>query len=323
MDQEYQSFCTDCKMSTEVVRDHATGDVICTECALVLESHYIDDTPEWRIFSDDTKDNDPVRVGEPTSFTTLLADTVVLSTIVSLQKGTKSASLPPTVMKRQPKTQQQSSLDAGFNNIANMVDRLGLVATINYRASELYKKAEDQKCSRGRNHDAIMAACLYVACSQENKPRTAKEICSVANGITMKDFLRAKKHVVKQLEVEMGHVDVGNTQAGDFLRRFCSYLGMNNQSVKAAQEAVEKIQNSDSIDIRRNPTSVAAAVIYILTQLSKEKPTALRDISVATGVADGTIKNAYKDLYPHVSTIIPGWFANMEDLRTLSRPRNA
>ncbi|KAI3812477.1 hypothetical protein L1987_17187 [Smallanthus sonchifolius] len=42
------------------------------------------------------------------------------------------------------------------------------------RANEIFKKVEDQKSSRGRNQDAILAACLYIACRQEDKPRTVK-----------------------------------------------------------------------------------------------------------------------------------------------------
>ncbi|KAK0606667.1 hypothetical protein LWI29_002461 [Acer saccharum] len=51
-------------------------------------------------------------------------------------------------------------------------------------------------------------------------------------------------------------------------RRFCSNLGMTNQAVKAAQEAVQK---SEELDIRRSPISVAAAIIYMITQLSDDK----------------------------------------------------
>ncbi|RWW89542.1 hypothetical protein BHE74_00001518 [Ensete ventricosum] len=89
-------------------------------------------------------------------------------------------------------------------------------------------------------------------------------------------------------------------------RRFCSLLGMTNREVKAAQEAVQK---SDELDIRycifeqldsadrplqfrsppittsrncisvlltsemcrRSPISIAAAVIYMITQLSDDK----------------------------------------------------
>ncbi|KAK0586900.1 hypothetical protein LWI29_034995 [Acer saccharum] len=67
---------------------------------------------------------------------------------------------------------------------------------------------------------------------------------------------------------------------------------------------------------RRSPISVAAAVIYIITQLSNDtKP--LKDISIVTRLAKGTIKNSYKDLHPHLSRIIPDWFANEEDIKSL------
>lgn len=42
------------------------------------------------------------------------------------------------------------------------------------RASEIYKRLEDQKCTRGRNLEALVAACIYIACRQEGKPRTVK-----------------------------------------------------------------------------------------------------------------------------------------------------
>lgn len=44
------------------------------------------------------------------------------------------------------------------------------------------------------------------------------------------------------------------------------------------------------------------------------------DVSLATGVAEGTIRNSYKDLYPHLSKIVPEWFAQGEDLKNLCSP---
>lgn len=309
------AFCSDCKRLTEVVFDHAAGDTVCSECGLVLESHSIDETSEWRTFANESNDNDPVRVGGPTN--PLLTDGG-LSTVISKPNGTTGDYLSSSLGRWQNRgANPDRGLIQAFKTIATMADRLGLVSTIKDRASEIYKKVEDQKSSRGRNQDAILAACLYIACRQEDKPRTVKEICSVANGATKKEIGRAKEYIVKQLEVEMGKsVDMGTIHAGDFLRRFCSNLGMSNQAVKAAQEAVQK---SEGIDIRRSPISIAAAVIYIITQLSEEKKP-LRDISHATGVAEGTIRNAYKDLYPHISKIIPIWYAKEEDLKNLCSP---
>ena len=100
-------------------------------------------------------------------------------------------------------------------------------------------------------------------------------------------------------------------------RRFCSNIGMNHEEIKAVQETVKK---SEEFDIRRSPISIAAAIIYMLTQLTDSKKP-LRDISIATTVAEGTIKNAYKDLYPHASKIIPQWYLKDKDIKSLSSPK--
>ncbi|RZC43932.1 hypothetical protein C5167_036872 [Papaver somniferum] len=294
------AYCSDCKRSTEVVFDHSAGDTVCSECGLVLEAHSIDETSEWRTFANESGDNDPVRVGGPSN--PLLTDGG-LSTVISKPNGASGDFLSSSLGRWQNRgSNPDRSLIQAFKTIATMSDRLGLVATIKDRANEIYKKVEDQKSIRGRNQDAILAACLYIACRQEDKPRTVKEICSVANGATKKEIGRAKEYIVKQMEIELGQsMEMGTIHAGDFLRRFCSHLGMTNQAVKAAQEAVQK---SEELDIRRSPISVAAAVIYMITQLSEEKKL-LRDISIATGVAEGTIRNSYKDLYPYAVRLIP------------------
>ncbi|XP_062172181.1 transcription initiation factor IIB isoform X2 [Alnus glutinosa] len=309
------SYCPECKRATEVVFDHSAGDTVCSECGLVLEAHSIDEKSEWRIFANESGDNDPVRVGGPSN--PLLADGG-LSTVISRPNGASGDFLSSSLGRWQNRgSNPDRSLIQAFKAIATMSDRLGLVATIKDRANEIYKKVEDQKPLRGRNQDAILAACLYIACRQEDKARTVKEICSVANGATKKEIGRAKEYIVKQLEVEMGQsMEMGTIHAGDFLRRFCSHLGMNNQAVKAAQEAVQK---SEELDIRRSPISIAAAVIYMITQLSDDKKL-LKDVSLATGVAEGTIRNSYKDLYPHIARLIPSWYAKEEDLKNLCSP---
>ncbi|KAL7097864.1 hypothetical protein ACP275_10G170400 [Erythranthe tilingii] len=304
--------CPDCKRTTEVVLDRGAGDTVCSDCGLVLESHSIDETSEWRTFADESGDNDPARVGGPTN--PLLAD-AGLSTVISKPNGTAGDLLTSSIGRWQNRgSNPYRTLIFAFQTIATMSDRLGLVATIKDRANEIYKRIEDQKSSRGRNQDAIYAACLYIACRQEDKPRTVKEICSVANGATKKEVGRAKEYIMKHLQLEMGQsVEIGTIHAGDFMRRFCSNLGMANQTVKAAQEAVQK---TEAFDIRRSPISIAAAVIYIVTQLSEDKKL-FKDVSVATGVAEGTIRNSYKDLYPHIPKIIPSWYAQEEVIKNL------
>ncbi|KAJ8430900.1 hypothetical protein Cgig2_003893 [Carnegiea gigantea] len=293
------TMCGDCKKLTEVVFDHSSGDTVCSECGLVLESHSIDETSEWRTFADSADDHDPNRVGGPTN---PLLSNHLTTHISAAPHGGPSASLN----KRASSSDSDSHLISAFKSMAAMADRLGLVPTIKDRANEIYKNVlEDSRSIRGRNHDALLAACLYVACNQEELPRTVKEICSVANGATKKDLGRAKSYIMKQLHrAEFTGMGQGRAiRAADFVKRFCSNLGvMNTRVTKAAQEAAQKAE--EDVDIRRSPISIAAAIIYIISQLAVEedqkKMKPLKDISVATGVAEGTIRNAYKDLHPHI-----------------------
>ncbi|XP_026459882.1 transcription initiation factor IIB-2-like [Papaver somniferum] len=305
--------CSGCKKSTIVVFDRSAGDMICMECGLVLESHYIDDTAEWRIFVDDYAiDNDSVRVGEQSN--PYLADGG-LSTVIAKLSGKSGGNSFMSFGRRfnnRCLKPDQAGLIQDLTTMATMCDRLGLVTTIKDRASEIYKNVVAHQKSRvGKNKDAYLAACLLIACRDEDRPRTMKEICCVANGATKKDIGRARVYIVSQLGVNFGK----GIHAGDFLRRFCSRLGMTNQAVKAAREALDKLEEQD-VDIRRSPVSVAAAIIYMITQLSADKKL-LQDVSDATGVAISTIQNTYKDIHPHAPGLIPAWFAKGENLNTL------
>ncbi|XP_073111535.1 transcription initiation factor IIB isoform X4 [Elaeis guineensis] len=239
------AFCPDCKRSTEVVFDHSAGDTVCSECGLVLEAHAIDETSEWRTFANESADNDPVRVGGPSN--PLLTDGG-LSTVISKPNGAQGDFLSSSLGRWQNRgSNPDRSLILAFRTIANMADRLGLVATIKDRANEIYKKVEDLKSIRGRNQDAILAACLYIACRQEDRPRTVKEICSVANGATKKEIGRAKEYIVKQLEVEMGQsMEMGTIHAGDFLEESyinCSSCHIHDNSAFRGEETSKRFRN--------------------------------------------------------------------------------
>ncbi|KAK1368871.1 TFIIB-type domain-containing protein [Heracleum sosnowskyi] len=293
-----ETYCSDCRKHTEVVFDHSAGDTVCTECGLVLEAHMIDETSEWRTFANESGDHDPVRVGAKVN---PLLDDGGLCTLISKPSGGGTSDYLIRGSNR------DGTVAQGFKTLADMCDRLGIVNTIKDRAAEIYKKFVDgHKHGRGKNRDATLGACLYIACKLECKPRSVKEICSVAN---VASISRAMQLVTKQVELNKDRI-IG---AGDYVTRFCSRLGMTHQSVKAAKEAVEKC---GEFDIRRSPVSIAAAVIYAVIQLSDEK-TSLEDVSLKTDVGRDTIRNSYKDICPYLVKIIPSWYAQEEDLKNL------
>ncbi|EEE64578.1 hypothetical protein OsJ_19430 [Oryza sativa Japonica Group] len=278
------AYCPDCRRATAVVLDHTTGDTICTECALVLDARYIDETSEWRTFANDgaSDDRDPNRVGDRAD--PFLPDHVGGTTIAY-------SSAPP-------------------KGIADMADRLGLVATIRDRAKEVFKKlgeAPTKGLPRGRNRDAVYAACLFIACRNEGMPRTYKELASVtAEGAAAKKEIGRLTTLIKKHLGDQGEgraMDIGVVRSTDYLRRFCSRLGLGHQDVRAAGDAVRRLE--ERLDVRRNPESIAAAIIYMVVQRAGGSKS-VRDVSTATGVAEGTITAAHKELAPHASVLFGG-----------------
>ncbi|OMP03541.1 Transcription factor TFIIB [Corchorus olitorius] len=294
-------FCSDCKRETEAILDTRQGDTICTECSLVLESHHIDESSEWRIFadSDDNGKYDRERVGSKQN---ILLDQANLQTFASNPNPKKGGGGPfvGSLNSLNQLSNSDKGLTEGFKMIENMGDNLGLVRTIKGRACEIFKNVEDNKSCRGRNLKAtVAAAALYIACKEIKLSRTLKEISTVADGVAMKDISRAVEVIKKTMELETGGV-----QPGELVRRFCSKLNMNNQAIKAVQEAVLEVE---SLDIRRNPKSILAAIIYMINQVSGAARS-FKEIAIVAEVAENTVKGSYKDVAPHASKLIPKWY---------------
>uniref|UniRef100_A0ACD5TE97 Uncharacterized protein n=1 Tax=Avena sativa TaxID=4498 RepID=A0ACD5TE97_AVESA len=302
-------YCPDCHRATEVVLDHTTGDTICTECALVLDAHYVDEGSEWRTFSNDAgaDDRDPSRVGSTGD--PFLDAKLSTSIIYSKKPSNKSSAtgdnaLPRMSVPLDAGAASEKTLVDGFRGIADMADRLGLVATIRDHAKETFKKLDDAKaCPRGRSREAVYAACLYIACRNLGMPRTYKELASVtAEGAEARKAIGKMTLLIKRIlgEEEGQVMDIGVVRASDYLRRFCSRLGLGNHEVREAGEAVRRLE--EGLDVRRNPESIAAAIIYMVVQRAGTGRS-VKDVSVATGVAEGTIKEAHKDLTPHAQML--------------------
>ncbi|XP_050220972.1 transcription initiation factor IIB-like [Mercurialis annua] len=308
---DYMAYCTDCKTQTEVVDDHTSGDTICTDCGLVLDHHFIDQTCEWRTFADSEKDDhDPNRVGNVSN--PLLSHGNLSTTIVA-KPGQKLAD-EFNRKNHDSLTNPDKVLTEGFESISRMAERLSIGKSSRIRADEIYKNLLDKKSCKGKNVKSILAACLFVACKESKMPRTAKEICSVAQGVSRKEINRAADFIKKHTEIDV-IATAGCLNGSGLVRRFCSNLGMKNQDMKAVQEALE---NSKEVDIRRSPCSILAAIIFIIAQLSGQK-IAIRDIAMASQVAEQTIKKSYKDIRPHASRVVPRWYAKECDLNKLCK----
>lgn len=189
------------------------------------------------------------------------------------------------------------ALISAFKEISTMADRINLPKTIVDRANNLFKQVHDGKNLKGRSNDAKASACLYIACRQEGVPRTFKEICAVSK-ISKKEIGRCFKLTLKALSTS---VDLITTE--DFMSRFCSNLHLPNSIQKAATYIAKQAVDMDHVP-GRSPISVAAAAIYMASQASDQKKSQ-KEIGDIAGVADVTIRQSYKLMYPHAVKLFP------------------
>lgn len=65
----------------------------------------------------------------------------------------------------------------------------------------------------------------------------------------------------------------------------------------------------------RSPASIAAAVVYIVTQLPRSpKKFTAREITDISGVAEGTILQCFRDMHAALPEMIPNTFATVQEI---------
>ncbi|KAG9510921.1 Transcription initiation factor IIB, partial [Fragariocoptes setiger] len=285
--------------TANLIEDHRAGDMICPECGLVVGDRVVDVGSEWRTFSNERGNTDPSRVGAAEN---PLMGGNDLSTMIGRPTG--SAGLDevgnPRYSNRRTMSSSDRTLQTAYRDISNMADRLGMPRMLVDRASETFKKVHESKALRGRSNQAIAAASLYIACRQEGVPRTLAEIRS-ASDVLKRDVGRCFKLIMGLLGTS---VDMISTS--DYMSRFCSNLGLPTYVQRAACIISERATQRD-INAGRSPVSLAAAAIYMASQASDVKKSQ-KEISDVAGVAEQTIRQAYKAMFPRAGELFPDDF---------------
>jgi len=247
-----------------LIEDHRAGDLICPRCGLVV-------TRAIGVESDRDRSN----VGYEED--NLLCSSSNLSSSIAPNSSKKRKAIDKTLIyyKRE---------------IRNMACNLW-ADSIAYRAFSLFKMVyEGPKLGRIRNKDAIAASCLYIACRQEDAPRSFKEIVAVSN-VNLKNIRKCFKSIVEAHRITLKEVT-----AEMYLHRFCSKLSLSKLVEKYANYILKKKEKSVSFE-DRSPDSIATAAIYMACQVYREKKTQ-KEISDISGVCISTIAANYKRMYP-------------------------
>lgn len=273
-----------------IVTDDNTGEIFCGRCGTVVTDKIADTGAEWRSFSSD--DASRTRVGAGSS---LKMHDMGLSTIIGVANkdstGKPLAANVKTTIERlrtwDSRTQAHTSADRNLRQALNEMDKLkdkiALTDAVVEKAAYIYRKSMKKKLVRGRSIQGLVAACIYASCRNTETPRTLDDI---ANGINIrrKDVARCYRLIFRELDLKMPVVDPVKGVA-----RIASVAELTEKSKRKAILILNEAKKIGMV-AGKDPMGMAAAALYLACNSTGE-PKSQKDISIASGVTEVTIRN--------------------------------
>lgn len=108
----------------------------------------------------------------------------------------------------------------------------------------------------------LLVMHVMLSCRQVGFPRTFKEMEAVVAEGSIKDIKRCYRLITKQMDEKMEMVT-----PADYVRRFCSHLGLTQRDMKAAEEMAEAA-------VPRNPAAAGCVHLPLPEQCHCHVPTA-------------------------------------------------
>ncbi len=276
------NLCPECGGSIMIIVEK--GEDVCSQCGLIMNERQVDFSHSGKRAYTKQERNNREQTGAPISI--LLPD-MGLSTVIDTQKITNPD------LKRAAKwntriTWQKRNLLIATTELKRIGSNLNLPNHVKEMGMRLYIEAFKRKLLRGRSINAMVAACLYLACRQKDIPRTFQEILEEAS-VSPKDVRRSVSKLMKEFKLK--------TQATDpvaLIPRYVTDLGLDSEIAELTSRILTAYISNFTIS-GIDPKGLCAGAIYIACKLRNIELTQLQ-IANSVGITEVTLRSRYKEL---------------------------
>jgi transcription initiation factor TFIIB len=299
--QEHQHvlFCSICKISDKLVTDPESGEIICSNCGIVISDKIQQiNKPEWRTFdTEQVNSNNRIRTGDPTS---IARHDMGLATVIGRTdkdaSGHKIDAQMRSTMERlrkwdfrtQRHTATDRNLSLAFNELDTLKDKLGLPDAVFQKAAYIYRKAQARGLTRGRTIPSVLAASTYIACREAGIAKTLKDIVAASN-IRRKNISKTYRKLLVELDYKVPIFDPMKCIA-----RVANNANLSEKTKHQALHIMNEVADKE-ISVGKNPMGLAATVLYASCLKTGENK-AKKDIAEAASVTEVTLRTRFKDL---------------------------
>jgi transcription initiation factor TFIIB len=289
--------CSICnKKEGQAVTDPESGEVICSNCGMVMVEAVSENRSEWRAFKTEEA-NQRSRTGTPTS---LARHDMGLATIIGrTDKDASGRGLDASMRSTMERLRNWDSriqvyspadrnLRQAFGMLERVKDKLGLSATIIEKTAYIYRKAQERGLVRGRTIRSVMAAAIYITCREMAMSRTLNDVAFL-NNIKRKELARTIRLLILELDIKIPILDPIKCVV-----RVANKVNLSEKTKRQAMDIMHNVTKS-GISAGKDPMGLAGSVLYLSSKNSGENITQM-DIAEAAGVTEVTIRNRFKDL---------------------------
>lgn len=290
---QVSTLCSVCNCS--LISDQESGEVVCSNCGLVLSDKTFETRAEWRDFGSESEKG-RARTGRHTS---LARHDMGLSTTIGktnrdaggrlLDGDTRHMIQRLRVWDYRTRlaTSSERSLTKAFDELDRMRAKLTLSETMVEKAAYLYRKAYDKKLARGRSISALLGACVYLACRELDAPITLKDITAASN-VRRRNVSRSYRLLLTELDIKVPLVDPMKCIAKIANKALLSER-ISRQAISIMCHIAET-----RAQVGKAPMCFAATVLYIACRKSRNGIT-LRTIAESAGVTEVSIRSRVKE----------------------------
>ncbi len=286
------NFYVKCKLDTcktyPMITDFERGEIVCGGCGFILIQNMAD--ASYQNMGHTPEDYAKVARTGPT--TSLTMHDRGLSTLIGANKDSSGNTLTGKakydfnrlrMWDQRSKSRKTATLSKAFTLLHAMKTKLAIPDNVVENAAYIYRKVINAKLTRGRTMTSLLSASLYVACRENNIPRTLDDIAEASN-VERRMLSRDLRTLIKKLGLRLNQYDTTS-----FISKISNNMNLKETTKRDAYEILKRCEK-ESITAGKHPVAQAAASLYMACIMNNEK-ISQKKFAAEARVSDVTIRN--------------------------------
>lgn len=246
----------------------------------------IDETSEWRNFGGESSGPDMNRVGGPVNS---FLENGGVSAVITGQGDQRLIS----ANNRINTNAKDKNKMKGWAIIKDLCRDIHCNKQVQQDAIQLFSQVEDTSELKGKKMILKVASVIMIASRKSKLPKNMKDILKGAD-VSKKELSRCYRLILRKVCPKL---DTG-LKPKECITQIASKCSLNGEVEDKCKRIADLLQKNEYLT-GRSPFTIAGVAVYMVSQLDEKHAKSFKVIGVAAKLADATIRNAYKILYPY------------------------